>query len=373
MGNTSNTIAKKRNSAIDLLKFLYAFMILFHHTYQISGVGKENGIFLSGLSAVDFYFITAGYFMAISIIKNSKSPHPQGLGSETVVFLKKRIAPLLPYIVTGFITALITRILVQGTNYFTSTTKLMNSIWELLLLRMAGFDTTKINNVTWYLSAMFICMFFLYPIIRKNINLWVNAICPAGGIMLYGFIIAEFSSLRQPSTYWCGFAYKGTLRALAGIMLGIGIYALCQRFKSYEFKPFFTWLLSIVEWSGYIATFIITYHIDVGTWDPFIVLLFAISITITCSGHSALSNKITFKFTQTLGKFGTVLFLNHYFLTWVEPVILDYFYPAASPNERIIIFVILSLSWAALIMLVVETLTKLHPFKRLSDFLIISR
>lgn len=364
MGKTITPLTKKRNSTIDLLKFIFSIVVVLHHSYLLDGVGKERGIFLSGVSAIDFFFITAGFFMAATIVKSSKNPHIDGLGSETVVFLRKRIAPIYPYVLFGFVTTLITRILVDGSAYINSVKKLFGIVWEISFLRMAGFKTTNVNNATWYLSAMFIAMFFLYPIIRKNLDLWMKALCPAFAIMIYGYIIAEFSSLRQPSSFWCGFAYKGTLRAFAGLMLGIGIYALCQKLRDTKFKPSFMWFLSFVEWSCYALSIAIMFFVNSSSFDCFVILLFAIAITISCSGHSALSNKINFGFAQTLGKFSTVIYLNHYLFTFSTPVIVSAVLPNASYKMIILIYFAISVIWSALVMAVIEKISKLHLFEK---------
>ena len=372
MEKTISTLTKKRNSAIDILKFIFSIIIVLHHSYRLDGVGKAHGIFSSGVSSIDFFFITAGFFMAATIVKNSTTPHIDGLGSETVLFLRKRITPIFPYVLFGFVTTLISRMLIQGSSYIGSTHELLGTFWELSFLRMAGFKTTNVNNATWYLSAMFIAMFFLYPIIRKNLDLWMKALCPAAAIMIYGYIIAEFSSLRQPSSFWCGIAYKGTLRAFAGLMLGIGIYALCQKFKNIKFKPFLMWFLSLVEWSCYALAIIIMFRFEKNYYDCFVILLFAIGITITCGGHSALSNKINFKFANTLGKFSTVLYLNHYLFTFIIPAITSRFLPDASYKMIILIYFLISIIWSALVMVIIENFSKIHLFEKIKNKIIIT-
>lgn len=372
MERTLTNSVSKRNSSIDILKFIFSIVVVLHHSYLLDGVGKAHGIFLSGVSAIDFFFITAGYFMAATIVKNTKNPHTEGLGSETVLFIKKRITPIFPYVLFGFITTLISRIIIQGSSYINSTHELLGTFWEISFLRMAGFKTTNVNNATWYLSAMFIAMFFLYPIIRKNRDLWMKALCPATAIMIYGYIIAEFSSLRQPSSFWCGIAYKGTLRAFAGLMLGIGIYALCQELKNIKFKPIFMWFLSLVEWSCYILTIIITYKFEKNYYDCFVILLFALGITITCSGHSALSNKINFKFANTLGKFSTVIYLNHYLFTIITPVIISQILPNVDYKMIILIYFVLSIVWSSIVMVIIETFSKIHLIEKIKNKITIS-
>lgn len=57
----------KRNGKIELLRFLFAVIIVLHHSRQL--LGDENCLFLGGSLGVEFFFIVSGYLMMSSIEK----------------------------------------------------------------------------------------------------------------------------------------------------------------------------------------------------------------------------------------------------------------------------------------------------------------
>ena len=52
---------KKRNGKIDLLRFLFAVIVLIYHSRYV--VGDEKSLFLGGSFAVEFFFLVSGYLM----------------------------------------------------------------------------------------------------------------------------------------------------------------------------------------------------------------------------------------------------------------------------------------------------------------------
>ncbi len=366
-GDVASLKKANRNGALDLLKFIFAMMIVFHHTYKIDGISEENRIFLSGVEAIDFFFIVSGFLMAVSVSKNIKKDLNIGLGSETLAFIKSRILPILPYLFVGFLSSLLIRLIIQSDDFINSYTQLFNTVWEFLLLKMTGLNTTAVNPTTWYLSAMFIVMALLYPFLRRHFDLLSKVFCPLISVLIYGYIYMQYHSLRGSSSYWTGFAYKGTLRAAAGIMLGIGIFALCNAAKDIKLKPFFEWILSIVEWGGYALVFYMTYTEESNKFDYIIILIFAVSISITCSGKSALSKRIQGPVCSFLGKFSMVIYLCHYVFVFITPAL----FPDASYKFLIAAYVILSLLWSLIVMLGVTALQKAKLFSIIKDLVLV--
>lgn len=53
---------EKRNGFVDFLKFVFAIIILFHHSVEL--FRGSNTYFISGYIAVEFYFMVSGYLLA---------------------------------------------------------------------------------------------------------------------------------------------------------------------------------------------------------------------------------------------------------------------------------------------------------------------
>lgn len=63
---------KKENYFIDFLRFIFSIIILLYHSWSFAGE-YGNGIFNSGMFAVDFYFIVTGYLMINSMYKRERN------------------------------------------------------------------------------------------------------------------------------------------------------------------------------------------------------------------------------------------------------------------------------------------------------------
>ena len=61
----------KRNGKIDLLRFLFAVIIVLHHTRYL--FGDEHCFFHGGSLAVEFFFIVSGYLMTAHAARETAS------------------------------------------------------------------------------------------------------------------------------------------------------------------------------------------------------------------------------------------------------------------------------------------------------------
>ena len=97
---------------------------------------------------------------------------------------------------------------------------LMDGFGEGSLLFMAGIGSTTFNAVMWYLSSMLISMAILYPLIRKYPDNMTKIILPVAVILMLGYLYQNYGTLRSP-TQWIGFTYKGNIRAISEISMGV--------------------------------------------------------------------------------------------------------------------------------------------------------
>lgn len=351
----NSNVTKKRNGAFDILKFAFSIMILLHHSYILDGIGTKYSIFLRGVTGIDFFFMVSGFFMGASIMRQKNETDLSHLGTDTIQFMKKRVTSVLPVFVFSFFVTLIVKYAVYGVAFTGVNGKIFNSVWELLFLNMAGFPKFKVNNVTWYLSAMYISMLIIYPIIRKNVDLHTKITAPLVGVLIYGWLNKQYNSLGKPASLWVGFAYKGTLRAMAGILIGIGVYSLCCYLKERKVKKSTSIILSVFELTGYVFVFVATVDNRCGVSDFLFLLIYAACITITGSTKSIVTSKINSnRGTMFLGKFSMILFLTHYPWTVLTPVILK----NASPVVTIVCYALFSVVWALFVYLIFEVLVK---------------
>ena len=81
---------KKRNGRIDFLRFVFALIIVLHHTRYL--LGYEHTIFIGGSLGVEFFFLVSGYLLVATVERVAEQNHLAGsLGTETLIFLQRKV------------------------------------------------------------------------------------------------------------------------------------------------------------------------------------------------------------------------------------------------------------------------------------------
>ncbi len=343
---------KSRNGAVDLWKFLFSLMILIYHGRAFAASDSEFVLFQGGAIGVEFFFIVSGFLMALSAQKAAaRSTMP--LGTETVNFLWKKIKSIFPYSVIAFIASLAVRNYIRGSDFKAIVVDGINSVWEFFLVQMSGVGTNDINALTWYISAMLLAMLVLYPLIRKNFNVFTHVVAPIIVLFLMGWFYQEVGSIRGVLA-WEGFAYRSIFRAFLDISLGCICFAVCEKIKAIDFTVFGRIVLSIIELAGYVIFFVETNMIRVSKYDFIIIVLAAISITITFSEKNILFGFFDNKFFSFLGKLSLPLYLNQlYIRSFLRSLDSNKSY-----WEMLIIFIILAFAAAIISMAIVKAYQK---------------
>lgn len=219
----------KRNGEIDALRFVFAFMILLHHfsqtlLYAISPFGSIG---------VEFFFIVTGYFMArhVEALRRRENRQTQSIPDDTWHFILGKIRVFYKYYIVAIIWQIVVRGFIFGRSLSSVLTHTLKSI-PTLTLTFCGLN----NNVgfyvgnTWYLSAMIIACFFLYPILLKNYEAAIKLIFPALALLMIGYLVGNHSTL----IIWderAGFLRAGILRAMGDIALGCSLCPLVDWLK----------------------------------------------------------------------------------------------------------------------------------------------
>lgn len=216
---------KSRIGELDVLRFVFALEIVLHHF--------ETGTFPFGAIGVEFFFILSGLLMARHAEKWSSSANGGGralalVADETWVFLKGKFRTFYKYYLFAFVFNVIVRsIIVNHTAVETVIMRLLKSIPTITLSFMAftGRDASFYVYTTWYLSAMLIAMFILYPFLLRNYRFAVKIIFPILTIFLlgYGYVTYTNNYIASIDT-WIGWIYSGILRAVSEIALGATLY-----------------------------------------------------------------------------------------------------------------------------------------------------
>ena len=124
----------ERNEAFDLLKAICTFLIILHHT------GFFYGILNRGYIAVEFFFITSGFFLYGTYINKAEL--------NTLDYFKKRAGRLYPEYWFAFIILLITEAMIRIMPY----THWYSPLLEFTMLQNVGIisEPESMNYPCWY-------------------------------------------------------------------------------------------------------------------------------------------------------------------------------------------------------------------------------
>ena len=362
----------KRNNEIDVVKFVFTICVFLYHSYALSASDTVPPILPLGYMCVEAFFIISGYYMSLSIDKKSNQS-TDNIFVDNIKFIVRKISYFYPQYIVAFIFAFI------GRNLFPLQSgikeMLRNSLFisgEVFLQYCNGIIQKRwyYNGPTWYLSAMVIAMFILYPIIRNNLKRFTLYIAPIISLVGYGMLTHTFKCLDVAGEEWLYFINGGLLRALSGISLGCTVFAICKYIRSYSFK--ITKFCRIIATLAEVYTFAVilflmqnSYTKDFKTAVDYSILVHIFVFLIIVFSQISYSNCIfSNKLTKILSAISLPIYLNH--RVWIY-VISDAF-PNISFNKQFLLYCALTMV-TALISIPLTNLLK-YVYSRVKKLLV---
>lgn len=342
----------KRNGAVDFWKFLYAAVIMCFHSLYFAG--SEKYYFYDGANMVEYFFLVSGFLMAASVLKSDPANTP--VWKNTWQFLFHKIRSLCPEYYVAWAISFIMKQTAGGLLPLRKICKhAVQCIWELLFLRMAGFNDYNANGATWYISAMLFAMLLLLPFFYKFRENFLHLFAPVICLVTLGYLYNVGGTLRG-NTDWMGFCYKGLLRAIGVLCLGSICYIACQKIKEVPLTCFAKILLSFAETGGYLFALYWTFGHATSKMQFVILLLFAVSVTISFSHQGFFACIYDNRICYWLGKFSFPLFLSHH--AWSGK--MNRMFPNDSYAQLFPKYVLLSVATAVTVYLISAFLRKLY-------------
>lgn len=343
---------KKHNGVISFWKFMFCLMIVIYHGNIFSNNINDNIILSMGSIGVEFFFLVSGYLMAKSALTKKDTKTFKDLGLETIQFIWKKFKVFFPYLLICFICGLI----VKGVYDNLTIKDYVLSIFDLFLLRMAGFRETVVNGATWYISAMLICMLVIYPLIRKYKYNFIYIACPLIILFLCGWLNQNYGSLRAPDL-WIGFTYKGVIRAFIELCLGSILYPLTEQIKKLNFTKLGSISLTIIEIIGFTIPFLMSQFIEKATrYDYVMLIILSVSIVLAFSAKTSDQKILNNKFIYYLEKLSLPMYISHTFIrTFVNK---SSYTINLSYNEKIVVYLLITIIISIIMMHIIEKLRK---------------
>ena len=322
----------KRNGTIDVMRVVFAIIIVFLHATQT--FLTEFDIFRIGSLGVDFFFIVSGFLMAQSSLKYSG----KDIGKETRTYIMKKIGSFMPEVtVAWFIAFAVTELCREYVNIGMIAKDFMQGIWNIIFLQMSGLQgKTPINDVTWYLSAMILAMLLLFPLLIKNRDIFMNIMAPLVTVFILGYLCKRYNKVISPKE-WVGFCYKGFLRGLAELALGCICWDICQNISKVDFTKLGAYFLTCLEAGCYLFSIYWMWGHRGSEMDFVIILMLAVAVTVSFSGKSCTYTWFSNEKYSVCGKLSLYIYLGHF--CWADNIAV--IFPKNTEKELLIIYVFL--------------------------------
>ncbi len=230
---TSDYLAKK-NGEVELLRIIFATIVMIHHFADSFGIAiAENG----GI-ADEFFFTITGILMAKGvkgrIVERKKIPNTNWK------HLLRKISVFYPYYFFALILQILLLFVIDKLTVLQVLERVFASVPEIILLNMNGiyYNNGIFVGGGWFLSAMIMAIFFLYPVLLFNYEYATKLVFPCIGIIGLGNLFVAYHTINAvlPINH---ILLSGVIRAMAEISLGaFGFEVACKIDKSHFLQRF---------------------------------------------------------------------------------------------------------------------------------------
>ncbi len=294
----------KRFSCIDLMKFVFSWVIVIYHMSASAPMHCPGGY-----CAVDYFLIAAGFFLFTSFERQSATGQLITPGQ----YFSKRFSRFFPAMLISFLYAFVIRRVV--TVEFAGLTALADSfsgdIWELLMLKMGGIlqNGSLLNGPDWTVSSILLCGFVIWALMYYLGDRFTQLLMPVLLILGFG---CWFHIENADFDAWTGLVTFGTMRAFIDMCLAFYCVRLCKVLSNVTFNTLGKSVLTVIEVIAVLSACVIMFFRGTRYWQWVCMLLFVIGIAVSTSGNSLVNDLLNkAKFTSFLGEFSFSLFLVH--------------------------------------------------------------
>ncbi|MBQ7283901.1 MAG: acyltransferase family protein [Oscillospiraceae bacterium] len=287
--------------SIDLLKFIFAMLVVFSHM----------DIHYPGASvAVDFFFVFSGFFLAKKFYgKSFADPESYNQFKYTADHVKK----LYPQYIFSLLVLLcymsgrdLVRI-AQGSENAASLGSVIFRVFEIIpdsimIQNMGGFVGGGLNAAAWYVSAMLIIGYFVYTMLCYNEKKTTEFILP-----LLFILTAAFMNGGKENFGIYGWFYIPLVRCTMYMAEGVVLYKLSLS-KTYKSIKNSTLLFNLMGLFGLAAIFTFQRYKNIH------IVLFAFIVLYTTNNASWINKVIKGKIFARIGDLSYAVYLNHSFV-----------------------------------------------------------
>lgn len=306
---------KARSATAEFWRFAFTVLVCLYHCEMFFGSPK---MLSSGSSAVEFFFVLAGFLMAMAAKRNlagrTVTVTVREAHGKAVEFVIKKLKAFYPVLIIVLLLGILAYP-TYATSFADRLKNLQNTEWELLMLvgTPFGYDNGATPIVPlWFLTALLIVGYVFTFAIYKNYDFMMFA-APVVGVLFYVYFTLN-SSLVLDFYVKMGFFNAGIIRAIAEMSLGISIFALYDYLSTKEFGRGWRILLSILEIYAVYRLFSLMFWqpIEMDNFRRIVYIL--ILVLLSFLNVTFLSRLLNRRIWVWLGKICFTMYLCHFHL-----------------------------------------------------------
>lgn len=282
-----------KKGSIELWRFVFTIGIAIMH------FGHPNGFYI----AVDFFFMLSGYLIANSVCYSGGSRS----GSDIYTHKLKRLYP--QYFVAYFL-MLIWNIFIYGCTI--NETFCADAILELLFAQMLFPYTNAINGITWYVSALVICLPVVIALIKYHRHIYSAVIAPVIAVIAYSFLLGGWGHVDF-GFVWLGYINGGLIRAVGGLSAGVFCYYISCRYEE-QIKSIHKHLLSTMECLIGLIVIVCASNLRQTKMDAVLIILLAMLIVIAFHDNGWFAKLCDHSIIKWIGNLSYSIYLNQLFV-----------------------------------------------------------
>ena len=325
----------KRVSSVEFWRFVFTILVTLYH---LEIYFPKRTIFLSGSSAVEFFFLLAGFTLAMSaahrVARGEARPTPKEAHRLALDFVKKKLKALWPIMVCWLIlwTAISISNAAGGSLWSTPTTDtplqagvkaVMDSEWEMLFLvgTPFGFQEGYAPNIPlWFLTALLMMGYLYTYAINRHYDL-TRFLAPVIGVGLYVFFALNTQSTLDHNIA-LGHLNAGMIKAAAEMGFGISLYLLYERMSARKWSIPWRILFSLIELYAIYRFFTLMIGQPLGLDNYRRILYIMVILLFAFLNLTPLTKILNNGVSRFLGKISMPVYILHYnlialFFTWL--------------------------------------------------------
>ena len=317
--------------SVEFWRFAFTLIVAMYHLE----IFYQKKLMPSGTTAVEFFFILAGFTIAMSAGRRVEAGGKRELSSReahaiAMDYLKKKLVMIYPLLlITLVITIVVIPLASPSLPMFSGLESngfwqdllekvkaLVNSEWEWLLMvgTPMGFNEASASSAPivplWFLTQLLVAGYLYSFLVNRKFDLMMFA-SPLIAILGYTYFVLNSEKILD-FYIRMGFLNAGTVRAIAGMAAGISIYQIYVKMKGRDWTIFGRILLQLLELLAIYRFCALTFYADISIDNfrriPYILIIILLSFV----NVTFLSKLLNRRFMEKLGKISLPIYLIHF-------------------------------------------------------------